>query len=119
MRFVLFTYPDADYSAGWLDLPEPERQAEIERHNAWFARYGDRIRGGAELAWPKLVRSVRVRDDQPVVTDGPFVESKEILGGLIIVEADGIDEACEMAMSWPSLRQGPGAGVHVEAVSGD
>ena len=117
MRFVLFTYPDPDYSARWPGLSEEERQAEIALHNRWFEAYGDRIRGGAELAVPKVVRTVRVRADQPVVTDGPFVESKELLGGVIIVEADDLDAACEMARAWPSLRLGPGAAVQVEMVS--
>ena len=116
MRFVLFTYPDPDYAERWMSLPEAEREAEVEEHNAWFAKFGDRIRGGADLAWPKVIRTVRRRAGQPVTTDGPFVEAKEILGGLIIVEVDGWEEATAMAEEWPSLNQGPGAGVQVEAV---
>ena len=114
-RFVLFTYPDPDYASRWLDMTEAERQAEIERHNVWFAKYRERIKGGEQLAWPKLVRTVRVRGDQPVVTDGPFVEGKELLGGFIVLEAEDMDEACAIAMEWPALHQGPGAAVHLEA----
>ena len=117
MRFVLFTYPDPDYAARWTSLSDDERVAEIEEHNAWFRKHGDKIRGGADLAWPKVVRTVRVRRGDPVVTDGPFVEGKELLGGLIIVEVDTMDEATAMATEWPSLNQGPGAGVQVEAVA--
>jgi hypothetical protein len=116
-RFVLFTYPDPDYASRWLDMTEGERQAEIERHNVWFAKHRERIKGGEELAWPKLVRTVRVRGDQPVVTDGPFVEGKELLGGFIVLEAADLEEACAIAMEWPALRQGPGAAVHVEATA--
>jgi hypothetical protein len=122
MRFVLFTYPDPDYAARWTSLTDGERAAEIEEHNAWFEKYGDRIRGGANLVFPKVIRTVRRRAGQPVTTDGPFLETKEILGGLIIVEVDGWQEATAMAADWPSLNQGPGAGVQVEAVvdhSGD
>jgi hypothetical protein len=116
-RFVLFTYPDPDYASRWLDMTEAERQAEIERHNVWFAKHRERIKGGEELAWPKLVRTVRVRGDQPVVTDGPFVEGKELLGGFIVLEAADLEEACAIATEWPALRQGPGAAVHVEATA--
>ena len=116
MRFVLFTYPDPDYAERWPSLSEEEHAAEIAEHNVWFAKYGDGIRGGANLAFPKVIRTVRRRAGQPVTTDGPFVETKEILGGLIIVEVDGWDEATAMAEEWPSLEQGPGAGVQVEAV---
>jgi hypothetical protein len=52
-----------------------------------------------------------------VTTDGPFVEAKELLGGVIIVEVPGWDDAIAMAGEWPSLLQGPGAGVQIEAVT--
>ena len=114
-RFVCFTYPDPEYASHWLEMSEAERQAEIGRHNVWFAKHRDRIRGGEELAWPKLVRTVRVRGDQPIVTDGPFIEGKELLGGFIVLEAADMDEACAIASEWPALHQGPGAAVQVEA----
>ena len=117
MRFVLFTYPDPDYAARWDSMSDEERASSIEDHNAWFEEYGDRIRGGANLAWPKVIRTVRRRAGQPVTTDGPFVEAKEILGGVITVEVSGWDEVIAMAGEWPSLLQGPGAAVQVEAVA--
>jgi len=117
MRFVLFTYPDPAYAARWDSMSEEERDGSLEDHTAWFARYGDRIRGGADLAWPKVIRTIRRKADQPVITDGPFIEAKELLGGVIIVEVDGWEEATAMAGEWPSLLQGPGAGVQVEAVT--
>ncbi len=117
MRFVLFTYPDPDYAARWDSMSEEERAASLTEHIAWFERYGERIRGGADLAWPKVIRTVRRSADQPVTTDGPFIEGKELLGGVIIVEVDGWETAMAMAAEWPSLLQGPGAGVQVEAVT--
>jgi hypothetical protein len=115
---VLFTYPDPDYAERWLDLTEAERDAETARHEEWFRRYGAWVVGGADLAWPKAIRTVRKRrKGEPVITDGPFVEGKELLGGLVIVEAASFDEAMAMAAEWPSLDQGPGAGVQVEAVT--
>lgn len=117
MRFVLFTYPDPDYASRWDAMTDEEHAASLDEHNAWFAKYGERIRGGADLAWPKVIRTIRRSAGQPLTTDGPFVETKEILGGLIIVEVDGWEEATAMAAEWPSLNQGPGAGVQVEAVA--
>ena len=117
MRFVLFTYPDPDYAARWDSMSAEERGASLQEHIAWFERYGDRITGGADLAWPKVIRSVRRRAGQPVTTDGPFVEAKELLGGVIMIDVPGWDEAMAMASEWPSLLQGPGAGVQVEAVT--
>lgn len=117
MRFMLFTYPDPDYASRWLSFSEEKRAASIADHVAWFAKYGNRIRAGADLAWPKVIRTIRRRAGQPVTTDGPFIEAKELLGGVIIVEVDTIDEAPAMAAEWPSLLQGPGAGVQLEAVA--
>jgi hypothetical protein len=112
-RFVLFTYPDPDYAARWDSLSREDRQAEIDRHTAWFGKHGSHIQGGEELAWPQAIRTVRVRANQPVVTDGPFVEAKELLGGFIVIDAADMDEAIGIAGEWPALLQGPGAAVEV------
>ena len=51
-----------------------------------------------------------------VVTDGPFVESKEILGGFVIIEAADIDEALAIAGEWPSLETLPNSTVQLHPV---
>ncbi len=76
MRFVLFTYPDPDYAARWDEMSEQERGDSLTRHIAWFERYRDRIQGGADLAWPKVIRTVRRAAGQPVTTDGPFIRGQ-------------------------------------------
>ena len=55
------------------------RAASLPEHIAWFERYEERIRGGADLAWPKVIRTVRRSAGQPMTTDGPFIEGKELL----------------------------------------
>jgi hypothetical protein len=114
MRFVLFTYPDRQYADTWDDLPAAERQAEIDRHIAWFQKHRDRIVGGEELAWPPRIRTVR-RRDRPIVSDGPFIDTKEVIGGFVIVDVPDEAAAVEMAGEWPSLLQ-PGGAVEVRAV---
>jgi len=52
------------------------------------------------------------------VLDGPFVESKEMLGGVIILEADSLEAAMDIAATWPSLEIYPGSKVDVIAVAG-
>jgi hypothetical protein len=116
-EYVLFTYPDPDYAERWNELEPEERHAEIWRTIDWFDRHRERIRGGEELDWPRNWRTVRRRGGEPVVTDGPYVESKELLGGFIVVEAASVEEACAMAADWPSLLQGEGALVQVAPVT--
>jgi hypothetical protein len=50
--------------------------------------------------------SVRVRDDKPLITDGPFAETREQLGGYFLVEANDIDEAIKIASQIPAARLG-------------
>jgi len=50
--------------------------------------------------------TVRVRQGRPSVTDGPFAETKEQLGGFFLIEAADINEAIQLATNWPSARLG-------------
>ena len=50
--------------------------------------------------------SVRVRSGRRSVTDGPFIEAKEIIGGFFLIEADSLEAALEVAAAWPSARLG-------------
>ena len=56
---------------------------------------------GDQLAPPRRARSVRVRNGKTIVTDGPFVETKEALGGFDLLECDSFEEAVEIAASHP------------------
>ena len=54
----------------------------------------------------RTARTIRVRGGKATVTDGPFVETKEQLGGFFLIEAKDIDEACEVASRFPPARLG-------------
>ena len=61
---------------------------------------------GDQLAPPRRARSVRVRDGKPIVTDGPFAETKEAVGGFDIVECGSLEEAVEIAAGHPLAQNG-------------
>lgn len=61
---------------------------------------------GDQLAPPRRARSVRVRDGKTMVTDGPFVETKEAVGGFDIIECDSLEEAVEIAAGHPVAQVG-------------
>jgi hypothetical protein len=61
---------------------------------------------GDQLAPPRRARSVRVRDGKTIVTDGPFAETKEAVGGFDIIECGGLDEAVEIAAGHPNAEMG-------------
>ena len=61
---------------------------------------------GDQLAPPRRARSVRVREGRAIVTDGPFIESKEAVGGFDIIECGSLEEAVEIAARHPVARTG-------------
>ena len=78
MRYVMLTYNGEETLRWWEAASQAEKQAEVERTVAWFQEHGakGRIVGGEELGYPKDAKTVRARG----VSDGPFIETKELLG---------------------------------------
>ena len=72
--------------------------------------------GGEELDEPRTVKTLRRgrQGEGIVVTDGPFVETKELLGGFVVLETDTMDEAIAIASEWPSLSQMPNSIVQLQ-----
>ena len=101
MRYVLMTFVSPEHAGAWLEMSADEKQADIDRTLAWFRQHAalGRIVGGEELGWPMAARTVRRKG----VTDGPFIETKELLGGFIVVDVATHEEALEMAAGWPGL----------------
>jgi len=96
--------------ADWMEAP-PE---ELEAHNRYAAQIeelGGRIVSAQALEPSSTATSVR----GDVVTDGPFVESKEVLGGVTVIEARELDHALEIARLSPATRRG---GVEVRPTLG-
>lgn len=101
MRYILFTYVGPERVADWEAMTSVEKQTDIARVTAWFREHGraGRIVGGEELGLPARARTVRKRG----ITDGPFIETKEMLGGFIIVEVESEAVALDMARTWPGM----------------
>ena len=91
------------------NMPEKERNALID---ACFG-YDDVLRanghfaGGDGLQPPAKAVTLRSQDGKLVVTDGPYAETKEQLGGILILEADNIDHAIELMSKHPGVGAGP------------
>lgn len=118
MRYVLFNWLNPDDAAAWEGMSPEQQQEEVERHVEWFATHREHVLGGEELDESATVKTLRPgrQGDGVVVTDGPFVESKEILGGFVIIEAADMDEAVRIASDWPSLVTMPNATVQIQPV---
>jgi hypothetical protein len=97
------------------DLPEQERDALYEEAYAYYdelVRNGHGISGDA-LQSVKTAKTVRVQKGKTSITDGPYVETKEQLGGFILLDARDLDEAIQLASNIPPARLG---GVEVRPV---
>ena len=118
MRYVLMNWVHPDDAAEYERMPAEEQQADVERHVEWFRKHRDHIAGGEELDDPRTVKTLRPgrQGDGVVVTDGPYIETKEILGGFVIIEAADMDEALEIAREWPSLATQRNATVQLQPV---
>jgi len=91
-------------SEEWESLPEEEREAIAAAYKAIGETPG--VSPGLQLQPPETATTVRVEDGATLTTDGPFVETKEALGGYLLFEADDLDAAIELAAWIPAARLG-------------
>jgi hypothetical protein len=92
----------------WDEFSAAEREGVYERYRA-FAKEASAsgvMVGGDELASPRAATTVRVRNDETLVTDGPYAEVKEALGGYFMFECDSIDDAVDYAARIPGAEHG-------------
>ena len=118
MRYVMFTYLSPEDVEAWRRWTPEEQAADVDRHIAWFRKFHDKVAGGEELGDVVSVKTLRPgrQDEGVVVTDGPYVETKELLGGFVVLEVADEAEAIAMASEWPSLSSQPGATVQLQPV---
>jgi hypothetical protein len=104
MKYVLMFVGSTEDQDSFDRLPAEQRAAAYERAGKWFeeqSRAG-RLVGGAELQGPTSSTTVRIKNGKAMVTDGPYIEAKEIIGGFAIIEVKDLDEALAVAKAWPA-----------------
>jgi hypothetical protein len=109
MKYALLIYAD---ESRWVDLPDDERTRlraeQMPRWNALFEELekADPHVSGYELDDASTAKVVRVRDGERIVTDGPFAETKEVVGGVFLVDLPDLDEAIRLAALVPVAEHG-------------
>jgi hypothetical protein len=103
MKVVALIY---GHEGRWDDFSEEERKAVYDLYRAFGESAGNKIVDGAELAPTRSATTVRVRDGETIVTDGPFAETKEALGGFYLFDCESLDEATELAAKIPGAETG-------------
>ena len=105
MQYMALIYSD---QAGWEALSESEQASWLERYRAFIdeARESGVYLDGDALANTRDATTVRVRDAETLVTDGPYAEVKEALGGYFLFDCESIDDAIEWAARSPAAEHG-------------
>jgi hypothetical protein len=100
MEYALLIYGD---EKAWESRDEEQRRALDAGHErfARLVRERDAMRGGKELASASSATTVRQSGDDVSVTDGPFAETAEVLGGFYLIEAADLDAAIALARELP------------------
>ena len=112
MRYLVLLNNGVQEWETWRDLSKEEadrsRAEQMPRWEsaiAWMSEQGIEATG-LELEDPANARVVRVRDGEQVVTDGPFAETKEVLGGYFLADCKDLDQAIELAQRIPLVDKG-------------
>jgi hypothetical protein len=105
MQYLMLIY---DVEADWAKMSAAEQAAMYKEYGQFTKQISEsgNHRAGHQLKPIATATTVRLRDGKRLVTDGPFAETKEQLGGFYLVEAQDLDEAISIAARIPSARHG-------------
>ena len=102
MKYVLLLFGTTQDAQRWEEMTEEARAQQYARAGRWFSEHSAKIRGSHQLQPPHTATSVSFASGgEPIVSDGPFLEGNEVIGGYIEIEVADLDEALQMAKTWP------------------
>ena len=106
MKYICLGYIDSN---AFASIPEAEQQAMMDSCLAYDdqLRANGHFKGGEALQPPNTAMTLRYANGRVVVTDGPFAETKEQLGGIMILEARDLNHAVELISKHPGAKFGP------------
>jgi hypothetical protein len=112
MKYLLLLNNATEDTRAWESLSAEEasrlRSEEIPKWTqlmAWMGEEGIEA-DTVELGLPSKAKTVRIRDGEALITDGPYVETKEQIGGYFLVELEHLDQAIELAARIPVAQKG-------------
>ena len=105
MEYLALIYSDESV---WERFSEAERAAAYEQYGEFARAAGDAgvLVGGDELGPTASATTVRVRDGRELVTDGPYAEAKEALGGYFVLDCESLEDAVAWAARIPGASHG-------------
>jgi hypothetical protein len=106
MKYICFGYLD---TKRWATLSESEQNAAIDECFAYddVLKKNGHWAGGEGLQGPENAATLRYQNGKASITDGPYAETKELLGGLLILEARDLNHAIQLISNHPGMKMGP------------
>jgi hypothetical protein len=106
MKFICLGYYD---EKAWESMPEKDVHAFMDECFAYdeVLRKGGHFAGGEALQPAPTARTISWKEGKAVVTEGPYAETKEVLGGILILEARDMAHAVELMSKHPGVKAGP------------
>jgi hypothetical protein len=101
MKYVFLFCGTMEDNDAFKSLTPEELGARYAKVGQWFAEHGARMGPGNQLQGPETATTVSWENGKPIVKDGLFMESKELVGGYTEVDVADLDEALAMARTWP------------------
>jgi hypothetical protein len=101
MKYIFLFCNSREDELAWDVMPEEGRNELYGRIGQWFEDNAAVIGSGAELQRRTTATTVRFKNGAPILTDGPFVEGSEVVGGVAEVNVPDLDAALKLAKSWP------------------
>ncbi|MGR6320107.1 YciI family protein [Micromonospora soli] len=102
MKYVLMFVETEQFAADLAAMDESERERAYAGVRQWFADHQDKISHHSHLMPSDTATTLRLDRSEPLVSDGPFVEGKEVVSGYAEIEVADLDEALSVARSWPA-----------------
>jgi hypothetical protein len=102
VKYVLLFVETEQFERDLEAMSRADRDRAYYLAGKWFADHADKIRGGHKLQPAHTATTVRLdTGSEPFITDGPFVEGKEVVSGYTEIEVANLDEALRMVATWP------------------
>ena len=109
MKYAMLIYGD---DSAWVDLSEEEKaELRAQEMPRWMTLFDELQKADPNLAGYELdgrdtAKVVRVRNGERIVTDGPFAETKEVVGGVFVIDLPDLDEAIRLSLLVPTAEHG-------------
>jgi hypothetical protein len=103
VKYVLMFIDTEEFTKELEAMSPPELEQAYQRVNQWLVDHADKITNrGAKLQGAQSATTVRLDGGEPVTTDGPFMEGKEVISGFLVIDVADLDEALRMVRTWPA-----------------